>query len=91
VSEYVATKVEGDLSGYRTGARQGGVGSLEGMPAVVDFMRQIAEGVSGTRNPRTKTVEEAYRETYPVLLRFCHVDSRRAGSDMEPMSSRLEG
>ena len=75
VSEYVATKVEGDLSGFRTRARQGGGGDLEGMPAVVDVMRQIAEGVSGTRNPRVKTVEEACCETYPVLLRFCHVDT----------------
>jgi hypothetical protein len=88
VSEYVATKVEGDLRGFQSDLRRaaGGTGAEE-TPAVAALMRQLAEGIGADRNTRCpKSVEEAYRQTYPVLLRFCHVDSVEA---LAPLWGRL--
>ena len=88
VSEYVATKVEGDLLGFQNslGRAAGGTGAEE-TPVVAAILRQLAEGVGADRNARgPKSVEEAYRETYPVLLRFCHVDSVEA---LAPLWGRL--
>ena len=50
-------------------------------------VRQLAESATGGRGPREpKGVLEAYRETYPVLHRFCHVDNVE---DLAPLWARL--
>ena len=70
-SEYVATKVFADLPVYQRGGGPQGVRD----PMIAAF-QQIAANVAegGGRGPREpKGVMEAYRETYPVLLRFCQV------------------
>ena len=89
VSEYVATKVEGDLPGYRSRARGDAIRAGDDAAGVATLVRHLAEGTAGgdraTRSP--KSVEEAYRdETYPVLLRFCQVDTIDA---LAPLWGRL--
>lgn len=76
VSDYLATRVAADLPGRNsiTTPMGGGVGAAN--DPTLAALRQIAEGAMAERGPRApRKVEEAYRETYMVLQRFCHVDN----------------
>jgi hypothetical protein len=75
-SEYLATKVANDLPGRQIlGTRGLGPGTPADDPMLA-AVRQIAESGVGNRGARApRKVEEAYRETYTVLQRFCHVDN----------------
>jgi hypothetical protein len=75
VSAYVATKLDRDLPRRRGGlAHTAGTGV--GEEPLAAAMRLLAENGGGDRAAREpKGVAEAYRETYPLLQRFCQVDS----------------
>lgn len=83
VSEYVASKVLSDLPGR---LRERPAPVIEQMATAV---QQLAANVGGggDRNPReVKGVRDAYRETYPVLLRYCQVQTV---DELAPLWSRL--
>jgi hypothetical protein len=75
---YITAKVQGDLPG--TNATTVGAVPVEAAATLVGALRALARG-GGTdgddeygraaREPRT--VAEAYKETYPLLLRHCNV------------------
>lgn len=73
VSEHVAAKVLTDLPGRQMlgGASRGG-----GLGPMTAAVQQLAERVGGmaTRSEcEPRGIMESYRETYPLLLRHCHV------------------
>lgn len=81
VSEYVATRVARDVPGRQAAGRD-----PAGTP-MLTALQQIAADVTSDRGPREpKGVMEAYRETYMVLQRFCHVDTVEG---LAPIWSRL--
>lgn len=85
VSNYVATKVRTDLPGRQ----RGGEVPPESMEQMVTAVHQLAASVGdmGGRNGREpKGIMEAYRETYPVLLRYCQVASVE---ELAPLWGRL--
>lgn len=72
ISDYVAAKVHNDLPGRK----QGGRPPPDGLDQVVTAVQQLAANVadvSGRSGREQKGIMEAYRETYPVLLRYCQV------------------
>lgn len=73
ISDYVAAKVYADLPAQQRGGRDTTTGAFDQMLTAVQ--RLAADGgeggTRGTREP--KGVLDAYRETYPVLLRYCQV------------------
>lgn len=86
VSEYVATKVLTDLPGRKMlgGGARGG--TQDTMAAALQQLADSVGGVStrGEREPRG--VMESYRETYPLLLRHCHVTTVE---ELAPIWGRL--
>ena len=70
---YVTSKVQADLPALLT-AGGGGVAGAD--PAVAGALRMLglaAEGGAAAPSARApKTINEAYKETYPTLLRFCN-------------------
>lgn len=89
ISDHVATKVYADLPGrQRGGGRETttAAGTFDQMLTAVQRLTADAGevGARGTREP--KGVLEAYRETYPVLLRYCQVSTIE---ELAPIWSRL--
>lgn len=86
ISDYVAAKVLHDLPG------QQGLGTTmaaqPGMEPMLAAVHQLAEnlgvGNHGAREP--KGVQDAYRETYPLLQRYCHVSTVE---ELAPLWGRL--
>lgn len=86
ISDYVAAKVYADLPGQRRGGGDTTVGTFDQMLTAVQRLAADA-GEGGTRGAREpKGVLEAYRETYPVLLRYCQVTTV---DELAPIWSRL--
>jgi hypothetical protein len=98
VSEYVARKVQTDLPSYRglldpnqPAAREGRDGD---MVQLLGAVQQMAETLGGNAalQPRPagrgeqKSVDEVYKETYGILLRFGQVDQV---AHLAPIWSRL--
>ena len=74
VSEYVADKVGRNLPGRKANTSATTAQRDDGGMAAA--MRQLAENMLGTDRGShdVRGVAEAYRETYLVLQRFCHID-----------------
>lgn len=73
VSDYVAEKVAADLPG-----RQGGRTVQPNMDQVAAAMQLLADNVGGPGRGgvrEARGVAESYRETHPVLLRYCQVST----------------
>ena len=85
ISDCVAAKVAADLPGRRGG---GAVQpSMDQMAVAMQMLAENVGGAGGGRNAREpKGVAEAYRETFPVLLRYCHVPTV---DDVAPLWARL--
>lgn len=75
ISDYVAAKVLYDLPGRQgPGVMPAAQLAMEPMLAAVQQLAENAgAGWHSSREPRG--VRDAYRETYPVLQRFCHVST----------------
>ena len=84
ISDYVAVKIQVDLPG-RQGA--GGAAAAPNLDPVVAAMHQLAENVGGiAARKEPKGVLDAYRETYTVLQRYCHVATVE---ELVPLWARL--
>lgn len=71
VSDYVADKVARDLPGRHAREQPG-----PAWDQMVHAVQQLATTTgAGAREREPKGVAEAYRETYPVLLRYCQVQN----------------
>ena len=80
ISEYVAAKVRSDLPGRNSS------GSTVG-DVTLAAVQQLAENVGGGRSAQEpKGIMEAYRETYTVLQRYCHVSTVE---ELAPLWGRL--
>ncbi|KAI2512521.1 hypothetical protein MHU86_1974 [Fragilaria crotonensis] len=74
VSDYVTSKVAaGDLPGGRQPRGQSGPAWDQMVQAVQQLATTTAGGGREQREP--KGIAEAYRETFPVLLRYCQVQT----------------
>ena len=85
-SDYVANKVAIDLPGQQ---QRGGHAPTIAMDQVATAVQQLAANVveAGSRSSReVKGVMDAYRETYPVLLRYCQVATV---AELAPIWNRL--
>lgn len=70
-SDYVASKVTGDLPGRHTRQQRG-----PAWDQMVEAVQQLATtATGGGREREPKGIAEAYRETFPVLLRYCQVQT----------------
>lgn len=82
-------KVHSALPGLRGGGGQAGAGGPE-MAQLVGAVHRLAETAGGANqrnaNREAKTILDAYRETYPTLLRFCEV---HAVEEVAPIWTRL--
>jgi hypothetical protein len=75
VSTYVASKLDRDLPG-RQGRQAPAPTDGAGGDTLAAAIRLLAEKADGERPPREpKSVAEVYRETHPVLQRFCQVEN----------------
>ena len=86
-SEYVASKVAIDLPGRQRGT--GHAIPTIAMDQVATAVNQLAATVvdASSRNSREpKGVMDSYRETFPVLLRYCHVATV---GELPPLWNRL--
>lgn len=95
VSEHVARKVQTDLPNLRGLHNQpaGGGGGGAELGQVLGAVQRMADALGGTNanwQPRParepKTVDEVYKETYGILLRFCQADHV---DHLAPLWSRL--
>ncbi|KAI2489206.1 hypothetical protein MHU86_25383 [Fragilaria crotonensis] len=85
ISDYVAAKVYADLPKRQQGGRE----APDGLDQMVTAVQQLAANVvevGGRSNREPKGVMEAYRETYPVLLRYCQVETIE---ELPPLWGRL--
>lgn len=83
VSRFVNTKVMADLPGLRVpAAAPGGLQPYPPQPladlaGLVQNLAQVQQNAAGERrnaDREPKSIQEAYRETYPLLLRHCRVE-----------------
>lgn len=72
VSDYVADKVARDLPGRRSRGEQPPL--PQAWDQMVEAVQQLAT-TGGGREREPRGVAEAYRETFPVLLRYCQVQT----------------
>lgn len=82
VHDYVCGKIASDFPA----TLRGGPAGVD--PAIVAVVRALSARstlTGGPREPKT-AVKEAYRETYPVLLRYSRVDQ---AEDVAPLRDRL--
>ena len=92
VYQYVLSKVHGDLPALRSGlAPPAAAAFMPGAQHVADLMRAFAEGqaqrpdnAGHEREP--KQVQDVYRETYQLLLRYSRVEQV---DDLAPVWRRL--
>jgi hypothetical protein len=73
ISDYVAGKVYTDLPGIQHGGRTTATVYDQGLTAVQRLTADAGENNNARGGREPKGVLEAYRETYPVLLRYCQV------------------
>jgi hypothetical protein len=88
-SEYVASKVATDLPGRHRGPGPAAAPTLaiEQVATAVTQLAATVVAASSSHNVREpKGVMDAYRETFPVLLRYCHVATV---GELPPLWNRL--
>lgn len=85
ISDYVAGKVYADLPGLQHRGRRP-TPALDQVLTAVQRLTAEAGDNNGRGNREPKGVLDAYRETYPVLLRYCQVASIE---ELAPIWSRL--
>ncbi|KAI2511047.1 hypothetical protein MHU86_3359 [Fragilaria crotonensis] len=86
VSDYVAAKVTGELPSHRLGGGAPVRGGIDPMVTAVQQLTATMGEVGGRTTREPKGIMDAYRETYPVLLRYCQVNSV---DELAPLWNRL--
>lgn len=90
VYNYMAAKIHHDLpSQAREGARAGEGGAAQVATQIAAALQSLTTtrgGVGATETREPKTVVDAYKETYHVLLRFCNVTT---AEEVAPVWGRL--
>lgn len=90
VYNYLTSKVKSDLLALANGEREGGAATAELTGALRALAARRGGGGGDDDEPSRaapKNIAEAYRETFPTLLRFCDVASTES---VAPLWTRLE-
>lgn len=86
VHQYMVSKVQSDLPGLASASSH--TGGTDTAASLVGALRALVcrdgDDVGATREPRT--IQDTYKETHKVLLRFCHVTTP---DDVAPVWKRL--